>query len=241
MACTCQAWYQLSRDKELQIYLAGTEDLSPGDEISCSPGSMEAAIGGMSRSGPRPKLKRPRIVNKPRPARPIRPASPSQLGDWGERCVDVYERINHIGEGTYGQVHQNNATNFFGRWVPFLFLGQNSCWATEKDLDQFVFLLSSFYMHLFKALLSCTKPQRLSIYISLLFSRCIKRETLGRVTWWLWRKFGWRMRRKASPSQLCEKLKSSANLTIRTSSTFSKSLPTNRTPSTSARCVLNDN
>jgi len=26
--------------------------------------------------------------------------------DWGERCVDVFEKICHIGEGTYGQVHK---------------------------------------------------------------------------------------------------------------------------------------
>ena len=24
--------------------------------------------------------------------------------DWGERCVDVFEMITQIGEGTYGQV-----------------------------------------------------------------------------------------------------------------------------------------
>jgi len=24
--------------------------------------------------------------------------------DWGERCVDVFEKICQIGEGTYGQV-----------------------------------------------------------------------------------------------------------------------------------------
>ena len=26
--------------------------------------------------------------------------------DWGERCVDVFEKIAHIGEGTYGQVYK---------------------------------------------------------------------------------------------------------------------------------------
>jgi len=26
--------------------------------------------------------------------------------DWGERCVDVFEKICHIGEGTYGQVYK---------------------------------------------------------------------------------------------------------------------------------------
>lgn len=26
--------------------------------------------------------------------------------DWGERCVDVFEKICQIGEGTYGQVYK---------------------------------------------------------------------------------------------------------------------------------------
>jgi len=26
--------------------------------------------------------------------------------DWGERCVDVFEKLCQIGEGTYGQVYK---------------------------------------------------------------------------------------------------------------------------------------
>jgi len=86
----------------ISFEFSGTVELSPGDEIAGSPTGLEGALP--PRSGPRPKLKRPRIINKPRPARPSRPSSPSQDGDWGERCVEVYERINQIGEGTYGLV-----------------------------------------------------------------------------------------------------------------------------------------
>lgn len=70
--------------------------MSPGDDLINSP----AVEGGR---GPKPKLKRPRILNKPRPARAAR----LPTGDWGECCVDVYELMNHIGEGTYGLVNFN--------------------------------------------------------------------------------------------------------------------------------------
>lgn len=58
-----------------------------------------------SKQIPRPKLKRPKILNKRRSSRNSHlPMSISAGKDWGERCVDVFEVIAQIGEGTYGQV-----------------------------------------------------------------------------------------------------------------------------------------
>lgn len=59
------------------------------------------------RKMPQPKLKRPKILNKRRSSRNSHlPMSASAGKDWGERCVDVFEVIAQIGEGTYGLVSQ---------------------------------------------------------------------------------------------------------------------------------------
>lgn len=44
------------------------------------------------------KRKRPTILHR-------RNSRSHAIKDWGERCVDVFEVIAQIGEGTYGQVN----------------------------------------------------------------------------------------------------------------------------------------
>lgn len=82
----------------------GSEDLSGDDDYLSSP-SASVRSGykhnntHSSSSGTRreTRRKRPTILN--------RRNSRTQVNkDWGERCVDVFEVIAQIGEGTYGQV-----------------------------------------------------------------------------------------------------------------------------------------
>lgn len=51
----------------------------------------------MNRNKKDVKRKRPTILHR-------RNSRSQAIKDWGERCVDVFEVIAQIGEGTYGQV-----------------------------------------------------------------------------------------------------------------------------------------
>uniref|UniRef100_A0A1Q3EYY0 Cyclin-dependent kinase 12 n=1 Tax=Culex tarsalis TaxID=7177 RepID=A0A1Q3EYY0_CULTA len=91
----------------------GSEDLS-GDEDIGSPPSVSGtptkrSSGGKygSKSGSSKKPKgRPRILMRRHSRNMLGPMSASGGKDWGERAVDVFDMIEQIGEGTYGQVYK---------------------------------------------------------------------------------------------------------------------------------------
>lgn len=84
--------------------MPGTEELSGDDDTTNTPPRniiSKHAASMASRFVPKPKLKRPKILKR-RSSRTAHSTSP----DWGERCVEVFEMIVQIGEGTYGQVYK---------------------------------------------------------------------------------------------------------------------------------------
>ncbi|XP_026287752.1 cyclin-dependent kinase 12 isoform X1 [Frankliniella occidentalis] len=93
------------KDLPLPPVVGGSEDFSAdedGPQTPPPPTSMSKLNVGKPAKG---KLKRPKIVNKHRPSRnSMMPATGGK--DWGERCVDMFDVITQIGEGTYGQVYK---------------------------------------------------------------------------------------------------------------------------------------
>ncbi|KAL5290371.1 CDK12 family protein [Megaselia abdita] len=77
----------------------GSEDLSGDEEMMHSPEQKANNSNNDGVGTPKDnKRKRPVILN--------RRDSRSNVRDWGERCVDVFEMVEQIGEGTYGQVYK---------------------------------------------------------------------------------------------------------------------------------------
>ena len=80
----------------------GTEDLSPDEESALSPGLLldrQPVLQPPQQIRNKPSAPRPKILNRKRQDR-IHPE------DWSERCVEVFDTIAQIGEGTYGQVYK---------------------------------------------------------------------------------------------------------------------------------------
>ncbi|XP_032683847.1 cyclin-dependent kinase 12-like isoform X3 [Odontomachus brunneus] len=89
------------KDLPMPPVVPGSEDLSGEDDPNATPPRLK-----MERMAPKPKLKRPKILKRRGSRNCHTPTSASGGKDWGERCVDVFEFITQIGEGTYGQVYK---------------------------------------------------------------------------------------------------------------------------------------
>lgn len=83
-------------DLPMPPMIAGTEELSPDDDMSTPP------LSRLGHYKSRSSVARPKILNAKRHDR-------TPLEDWSERCVEVFDIIAQIGEGTYGQVYKARA------------------------------------------------------------------------------------------------------------------------------------
>lgn len=84
-------------DLPMPPMIAGTEDLSPDDDTLSAP-----PLSRLGHHKSRSSAARPKILNAKRHDR-------TPLEDWSERCVEVFDIIAQIGEGTYGQVYKARA------------------------------------------------------------------------------------------------------------------------------------
>ncbi|PNF31464.1 hypothetical protein B7P43_G03409 [Cryptotermes secundus] len=96
------------RDLPMPPVVPGSEELSADEDTILTPPPPVVVPEKLPRSSnrimPRPKLKRPKILRR----RGSRNTTSLTAGgrNWGERCVEVFEVIAQIGEGTYGQVYK---------------------------------------------------------------------------------------------------------------------------------------
>lgn len=90
----------LVKDLPMPFVVSGAEELSPDEDTSgmTPPSNADGVPVGVIK-GPRPKSLRPVIYGK-------KLLESMTAKDWGVRCVDTFEMVAQIGEGTYGQVYK---------------------------------------------------------------------------------------------------------------------------------------
>lgn len=89
--------------------LSGDEDIGSPPSVSGTPTKRSSSGGKYGKSGSSSSKKpkgRPRILMRRHSRNMLGPMSASGGKDWGERAVDVFDMIEQIGEGTYGQVYK---------------------------------------------------------------------------------------------------------------------------------------
>lgn len=84
--------------------IPGSEELSGDDDVIDSPEDFDTPSGNSNSTNQNPNANASQAAARRRPVILNRRDSRNNVRDWGERCVDVFEVIAQIGEGTYGQV-----------------------------------------------------------------------------------------------------------------------------------------
>ncbi|XP_046436885.1 cyclin-dependent kinase 12-like isoform X4 [Daphnia pulex] len=89
----------LVKDLPMPSVVSGAEELSPDEDMSGMTPPSNPDGSASTIKGPRPKSLRPVIYGK-------KLLESMTAKDWGVRCVDTFEMVAQIGEGTYGQVYK---------------------------------------------------------------------------------------------------------------------------------------